>query len=195
MNTIQRDPPKIVERDILRHLVRHNLGRPGLTLMPHYTPNDWWECDLAVFSAARYLTEYEIKVTLSDFRADQKKSRRFCRGMEVPVSQKAYDRLEQQNPHLYQRLYKHGQAQEGQGPKHFWFCAPRGVIPLEELPDWAGLMEFEWAAHWNSGELYLRGRQVRRAPAIRGARKFEQGVIDHCRGVAYYRLLNQIAGT
>ncbi len=28
----------------------------------------------------------------------------------------------------------------------FWYVAPKGVIPHEEIPDWAGLMEADWHA-------------------------------------------------
>ena len=27
----------------------------------------------------------------------------------------------------------------------FWYIAPKGVIPPEEVPDWAGLIEVEWS--------------------------------------------------
>lgn len=33
----------------------------------------------------------------------------------------------------------------------FWYVAPVGVIPHEEVPDWAGLIEVEWKCHKYKG--------------------------------------------
>jgi len=48
----------------------------------------------------------------------------------------------------------------------FWYIAPVGVIPHEEVPDWAGLMEVEWTCHKyrNGGKPYLKIKEVISAP-------------------------------
>lgn len=47
----------------------------------------------------------------------------------------------------------------------FWYAAPVGIIPHEEVPDWAGLIEAEWYCHNLRGSKpYLRLREVIAAP-------------------------------
>lgn len=48
----------------------------------------------------------------------------------------------------------------------FWFIAPEGVIPHEEVPDWAGLMEVSWTCqkYFNGGKPYLKIKEVISAP-------------------------------
>jgi hypothetical protein len=45
----------------------------------------------------------------------------------------------------------------------FWYVAPVGVIPHEDVPDWAGLIECEWYAN-GKHKPYLRLREVISAP-------------------------------
>lgn len=48
----------------------------------------------------------------------------------------------------------------------FYYIAPVGVIPHEEIPDWAGLIEVEWTAnkYANNGKPYLKMKKVIPAP-------------------------------
>lgn len=48
----------------------------------------------------------------------------------------------------------------------FFYIAPVGVIPHEEVPDWAGLIEVEWAInkYMNNGKPYLKHKKVIPAP-------------------------------
>lgn len=152
-------------------------GKKGV-MMPHYTPKDWWECDVAHFTEARYLTEYEIKLSRSDFLADLRKERQsfYCRERRYSVvSGGTVER-------------KHQMIRAGHGPKQFYFVCPEGLLRPDELPEYAGLIYVTWP---NDGRGW-RAQTVRPAERLK-ARKFDQQVIDHCRGVGYYRLLNLLA--
>lgn len=47
----------------------------------------------------------------------------------------------------------------------FWYVAPEGIIPHEEIPDWAGLMEVTWyCPNYNNAKPYLRVKEVITAP-------------------------------
>jgi len=47
----------------------------------------------------------------------------------------------------------------------FWYIAPVGVIPAEDVPDWAGLMEVEWHCHKFAGaKPFLRIKKTIPAP-------------------------------
>lgn len=47
----------------------------------------------------------------------------------------------------------------------FWYIAPKGIIPHEDVPDWAGLIEVEWAcAKYKGAKPYLKMSRVIPAP-------------------------------
>lgn len=46
----------------------------------------------------------------------------------------------------------------------FWYVAPVGIIPHEEIPDWAGLIEVDWYCPSKTAKPYLRVREVILAP-------------------------------
>ena len=47
----------------------------------------------------------------------------------------------------------------------FWYIAPTGVIPHEEVPDWAGLIEVEWhCAKYKGAQPYLKMKRAIPAP-------------------------------
>jgi hypothetical protein len=69
-----------------------------------------WESDLIYISSTNYCTEYEIKRTLSDFKADNAK------------------------------VGKHQYYSLGLGPTEFYYCCPANIIPVENVPEYAGLI-------------------------------------------------------
>lgn len=48
----------------------------------------------------------------------------------------------------------------------FWYIAPEGIIPHDDLPDWAGLMEVVWDCkkYVNGGKPYLKIKEAISAP-------------------------------
>jgi len=80
------------------------------------------EADLLTLSSTAYLTEYEIKTSYSDFRADFKKSKWLTYLDEKLQVKKTYHG----NPHM---------------PNYFYYCYPKGLIKLDEIPNYAGAIE------------------------------------------------------
>lgn len=118
---------KVNARDIQRALIRKRWLRS--ICCPNYTPTKWFECDVFELTKAGFFREYEIKLTTSDFRADAKKAQRRWNG-EITEGRKF----------LYDERNKHEalKGRDARGPSKFWFVAPEGVIPANELPEWAG---------------------------------------------------------
>jgi len=71
-----------------------------------------WEADLISITKARYLNEFEIKISLSDFKKDFDKRK-----------------------HNY---FRHSNSHRM--PNYFWYVAPIEAIPIC-IPDYAGLIE------------------------------------------------------
>ncbi len=83
-----------------------------------------FEADFLRVTSAGFMYEYEIKISISDFRNDFKKecTDRYRRG---------------------EAILKHDMIRSGSlNIKHFYFCAPAGIIPVEEVPEDFGLWEF-----------------------------------------------------
>lgn len=78
-----------------------------------------------------YTDEFEIKLTVSDFHADFKKSQRGK--FRWNTERKAWD---DDPPRVKHDILK---GSEG-GPNRFWFVIPEALHPLITVPDYAGLM-------------------------------------------------------
>lgn len=92
--------------------------------IPNWTPPKWWECDVARIMPSGRWHEYEIKISKSDFLADQKKVSESGWGMGRHSKIK--------------HLELHRGAKEG--PNHFWYVLPESVAAEVELPSFAGLI-------------------------------------------------------
>jgi hypothetical protein len=98
-------------------------------LVPNYHALDWYECDLYRITRAGYSYEYEIKVDLTDFRIDMRKSKVFY------------------NPYRSER--KHDWLRDGdpRAPNYFYYVVPKELsVKIQKydlLPDWCGLLEIE----------------------------------------------------
>lgn len=93
---------------------------PSVSVMcGRYTPPGWWECDVYAITKAGYGVEYEIKRTRQDFHLDKTKRK----GSGV---------------------YKHDLLANGdeRAPSRFYYVTPKGLLSLDEIPEWAGLIEF-----------------------------------------------------
>lgn len=112
----------MTEREIQRTLFWQ--FRSGLIVLPNYTPADWFECDLFHITRAGYWHEHEIKLTVSDFKADEKKARAGYRYGVVTKGRSKHERLAAGDP---------------AGPTCFWFVFPAGMVEPSSVPAWAGI--------------------------------------------------------
>ena len=86
-------------------------------VLPNFTPRGWHECDMFSMTQAMYFHEIEVKVSRSDFRSDFNK-----RGKHRGLAGTSYD------SHLSHR------------PRTFCYAAPQGLLMVEDMPDYAGLI-------------------------------------------------------
>lgn len=103
----------------------HKTDFISLVLMFHlhqkkgfFMPNFFFthhEADMLYISHSGYSTEYEIKISRSDFKADKKKTIGF--------------------------FTKEEYLRAGKSINYFYYVTPKGLLKLDELPDYAGLIE------------------------------------------------------
>ena len=160
--------------DIARAIMSNRWRRSFV--LPCYTPRGWWECDVFELTAAGYFREYEIKLSVADFRADAGKkwfgTYRYENGQRVEMpGRKKHDLLAEGSP---------------KGPTRFWFVTPSGLLAPEQVPEWAGLME---AAHRTDrlGAQWISLAEVRPAPQLHREKPGDDRV-RHARGVCYWRM-------
>ena len=100
-------------------------------IVPNFSPEDWFECDVWGLTNSGMSWEFEIKVARADFRKDASKApgSLFTAGHRIRRStmDSKYSRLASGDYH---------------GPNNFAYVAPQGVIPIDEVPVWAGLWEY-----------------------------------------------------
>lgn len=175
--------PKMNARKIQQRLMIDRY-REGL-VCPNYTPNGWWECDVFEMTKAGFFREYEIKLSLQDFRADRRKVSRHWNGEIV-------DGKFQMNEERKHDFLARG---DSRGPVQFWFVAPRGIIPVEEVPEWAGLMECSYRTRWdpvkrmNVPTEEIAICEIKKARRLHGT-KADPKIKEHVNSIFYYRFQN-----
>lgn len=144
-------------------------------LVPNYTPDSWFECDVFRVTDAKYFIEYEIKLTLVDFKRDTDKKRR------------GYEMVGRECRRLDERL-KHERLTDGDpfGPFRFYYVMPDDMIRESDLPQWAGLI---WAKRVSPE--YVRLKFVRHSPRLHNA-KVAADRVRRARDVCYYRMWSEI---
>lgn len=141
--------------DIQRALFLHH-DKGGAVICFNSTRALAHEADVLVLRKTGVSLEYEVKVSRADFRAD------------------------------FRKLLKHRQLSKGnrQGPQHFSYACEPGLIGLDDLPDYCGLVHISRGRAY-PGELIVT--VLRAAPRLH---KFEHvGIHERiCRSLMYQAL-------
>jgi hypothetical protein len=100
-------------------------------IIPRFTPRNWWECDVWRLTKSGYIDEFEIKLSLSDFKADSLKAQT-GRYHYDPEARKLVEKAARNKHDLL--------ANSLEGPNRFWFVLPSDLADKVTVPEWAGLM-------------------------------------------------------
>ena len=162
----------IAQRVLMRNYV------DSAFVLPNFTPRIWWECDVFAITKAGYFREFEIKLTLGDFKADRKKNRRRVKqhdGIWHSVSENKHQLLAQGYTN---------------GPCQFWYVTPPGLLfteagpdrnPEAMLPPWAGLIEI------SPGKQLWHMHERVSAPRLHQT-KISANVAAHAKETCYWRM-------
>lgn len=165
----------LTERCIQLSIHRERVASSKI-ICPNYTPRGWWECDLWQVTKSGYATEYEIKITLSDFKNDARKQQ---------VQYEKNDGWKKYTENKHDLL----SAGCDRGPSRFFYCVPKSLVEQIEplLPDWAGLISFFPVEGW-----HLSLARVRKdAPRLHRV-KVDSKEIELCKSRIVYRYWNAI---
>jgi len=162
------------EREIQDQFYKCNCQR-FTTILPNCYPRRWFECDLLAITRASYFYEYEIKLTVSDFRADAKKGQlpqhmiKYYKRYGFPEGKTKYDKLSDGSEY---------------GPSKFWYIVPEGLIDVAQLPDFAGLI------YITERNTHLFFCEIKKAPRLHLNRMPEESR-DQIRCNLYFRYWNE----
>lgn len=164
----------MTDREKTRILTMSLLGARYLQyfVCPGFTPRGWWECDVAEVSKSGYLTEYEVKVSVQDFIKDASKDRRKS-GCGPRTRETKHELLAQGHK---------------RGPTRFFYVTPPGLLDLDRIPDWAGLIELPLTRH---SIRYRNLRYKKMAPTLHRT-KFPEEEIERARRNMAMRYLSDL---
>lgn len=124
-----------VKNMLLRRLYSQN--RSDIILPNIYYKSSRFECDVFKMGPSGYTTEYEIKISKADFKADfEKKEKVWIGGDE-----------------MYKDVFKHDLIQSGQRTNYFFFVIPKEFLEDESLifthiPPEYGIITFRENCDW-----------------------------------------------
>ncbi len=133
-------------------------------MLPNYTSSRWYESDVLVVTSAGYTIEYEIKLSLADFKADFRNK-----------SEK-HKRLRDGHPTLFV-------------PTRFYFVVPEMLLSPRDVPDYAGLVFMRFIRPAYRPQTLVRS-VVQKAPRRDGG-KVGTEVVRRMKEVSYYRFWNE----
>ncbi|WP_309386054.1 hypothetical protein [Cerasicoccus frondis] len=175
--------PKLSEGVVLAELIRERYARNFV--IPRFTPTKWWECDLFEVTSAGYFVEYEVKLSLADFKKDAEKQQDYAsHRSETPDVRKKHDMLA---------------LGDVRGPNRFYFVTPKGMLDKSMIPDWAGWIELEaYQSEQFQGVhqpmkpvLRIRENAMRKAPILH-KQKFDEKQRQKATDACYWRWMHHI---
>lgn len=109
----------MTEYDIQYAIINHwqNSGNMFIPNISGY----YGEMDVLRLTKAGYAYEFEVKISRNDFKADMRKMRKHKAYLDV------FNNIPQDKLGI---------------PNYFAYIAPKGIIPIELVPEYAGLYEF-----------------------------------------------------
>ena len=97
-----------------------------------------WEADFLSISKAGYITEYEVKISKSDYKADFNKQLDIR--MKTPLFKHDAYAMGVDSCVRYSRHDEYSIRI----PKHFYFVCPEGMISKDKVPTHCGLIYAKW---------------------------------------------------
>ena len=108
----------MTEWDVQNEIYHFANCRNHESIIPNIYIFHGWESDMLSITPAGYVHEYEVKVSLADFKADfgKRSKHRLLSGKD-----------------------SRGIAYRGT-PNYFWYVCPDNLIPVDKVPEYAGLL-------------------------------------------------------
>lgn len=164
--------------EIQAALIRH-LSTRQLLLVPNaYILGSPWESDLIAVTPKCYWSEFEIKLSVEDYRND------FCKRISknYPDSPKKHVVYAEPKP-IGERF-----GRVIPKPKCFYFVTPKGLLANVDVPEHCGLLEYD-----PTQPGYLKIAETRKAPRLKSPTQLSHEVMFNLAIKVSSRLIQQPA--
>jgi len=165
-------PDKITERSIQDYLLKKYQASKYHLLNAHVFQ---WECDYFHLTNTGYAVEIEIKISRADFKADFKKEKHRLFENMGRTWDKVYDSgnryeflLDKENPECRYVTEKGKEVWRRRYhiPNRFYYCVPEGLVDVDEIPQYAGLLVIGETSDHTWQEPYIGVKQIKQAPLL-----------------------------
>lgn len=165
-----------VTRGLLGHLRLH--AASSIVLPNVYVGYSPWECDAIRVSKTYHWVEYEVKVSVADYRADFFK--RQIRWKSDSLLK--HDAYKSDEPIEVRSSYM-DRITIIPKPKQFYFVVPKGLLDAMDVPPHAGIIEFD-----ADGKRDWGIKVKRRAPNLKQPTKLDAKTVFNLAAKASHRL-------
>lgn len=119
----------VASKNIEASLVMYLYEKQHSPITTHFTGYGLSECDVISISKSNYIYEHEVKISRSDFKADFKKEKHKL----MTERKSTKERLIKENNQMIKDIWY-------LTSNYFYFVVPDGLISIEEVPEYAGLI-------------------------------------------------------
>ena len=138
---LHRDGEKMTEHSIQNALYRRTalLQHGGLTPNVHLFG---WECDFLSITKVGFIHEYEIKLSVQDYKADFKKIQKhqiIKNGFRELSEHESNMRFCHGDRYIIPNLTPDNKITRKR-PNYFWYVCPENIIPECDVPEYSGLI-------------------------------------------------------
>ena len=134
---------KVGEKDITDALHRHYNGNNRYRLANAYIFKRDWESDFFVQKQNGYCYEFEVKISRSDFFADRKKVDKHMILEHGKFIQQGSIWNPDHTSNEDRWIKTEKEQEHTMRPNKFYYVVPSGMITINELPSYAGLMSYD----------------------------------------------------
>ncbi len=168
---------ELTERIIASRLWdKYGVGQWACANIHHYA----FESDLLILRKSGTVVEYEIKLSVSDYRAGLRKKQVINPHNKNGRQNKIWDHQKYTTRHEY--------LQRGMGANMFYYAAPGEVLEQVDIPKWAGVI----LVNANSTSGSCGSRMIKKAPFLHKnepSKKLKEKIMTSC----YYKYWRNFA--
>lgn len=125
-------------KDITHHIEKYYENMAEFTVPNiYFFSNGYYETDVLVYQKNGYILDFEIKISVQDFKADFKKT---TKHEILSTGARTY---EYDTTRLIEGIrvpFKAGETIPCESPNKFYYAVPENLIKVEDIPSYAGLI-------------------------------------------------------
>lgn len=115
----------MVTKDIQDLIARHYTVKKYSPCCTNFQGAGYQECDVVAISGSDFVYEFEVKISRGDFKKDK---------------EKVYKHRYLKEAFEIKKQKKRRTRKVSKIPNYFTYVCPKGLIKLDEIPDYAGLI-------------------------------------------------------